>query len=69
MPEAEDSDLRLALAAIAAELNVEVDELPPSIKAIVAAFGAQRYNNGRRSVDETPTRRTPTKPYMKKVID
>lgn len=69
MPESEDSDLRLALAAIAAELNVEVDELPPSIKAILSAFGAQRYKNGRRSMDDTPVRRVPTEPYMKKVTE
>lgn len=42
----DESDIRLAVSAIASELNIEVDELPPAIEDIVRKYGESRYSKG-----------------------
>ena len=67
-------DVRLALAALAAELGVDVDELPGSIQGILTAFRAASYGDGCREAlrmmgvknnkaEGTPTVRNPSGTY------
>jgi len=66
-------DVRLALAALAAELRVDVDELPASIQGILTAFRAASYGDGCREslrmmgvknkAEGTPTMRNPSGAY------
>lgn len=66
-------DVRLALAAMAAELGLDVDELPASIQGILTAFRAASYGDGcreslrmmggKRTEEDTPTMRNPSGTY------
>lgn len=41
-------DVLLVMSAIAAELGVDVEQLPPGIAGVLHAFGAARYGEGAR---------------------
>jgi len=50
-------DVRLALAAIAAELGVDADQLPIGVSGVLHAFGSARYGEGARDCLLIRTRR------------